>query len=115
MYSGFKNGIRGLSLLVGAPKCPTKYIDDDVEVGNYVASLFHHLTTKKGIPKKWWNIEVVQLLLELHLQHTKEFGAGKQGVAFIEAKKEEQKSKYEKDQKNRESELARKRLQEEKE
>ena len=40
LYSGLKQGIRGLSLLVGSPKCPVKFDVDDAEVQSYCTSLF---------------------------------------------------------------------------
>jgi hypothetical protein len=109
MYSAFKNGIRGLSVVVGAPTCPTKFDDDASEVEDFVKALEAHLTTKKGSPKKWWSTEVIKLLLELHIDYSKDFGIGSQGVAFLEEKKADQKSKYERDQKNCEDILAKKR------
>jgi hypothetical protein len=115
MYSAFKNGIRGLSVVVGAPKCPIKFDNDAGEVEDFVNALEAHLTTKKGSPKKWWSTEVIKLLLELHIDYSKDFGIGSQGVAFLEEKKADQKSKYERDQKNREDMLAKKRALEEEE
>ena len=46
-------------LVVSAPKCPTKYVDGDDEVEDFAASLKAHLSSKKGLPKKWWSIEVI--------------------------------------------------------
>jgi hypothetical protein len=100
LYSTFKNGIRGLSLVAGATACATKYNDSEIEVEDYVASLESYLTTKKGSPKKWWSTEVIKLLLELHLDYSKDYGIGKQGIGFLDEKKAEQKSKYKRDQKN---------------
>jgi hypothetical protein len=63
VYSAFKTGIRGLSLVVGVPACPMKYNNNEIEVKDYVASLESYLTTTKGPPKKWWSTEVIKLLL----------------------------------------------------
>jgi hypothetical protein len=116
VYGAFKSGIRGLSLVAGAPACPTKYNDGEIEVEDYVAALESYLTTsKKGAPKKWWSTEVIKLLLELHLDYSKDYGTVKQGIGFLDEKKADQKSKYERDQKNREDMLAKKRAQEEEE
>jgi hypothetical protein len=35
LYGAFKSGIRGLSLVAGAPACPTKYNDGEIEVEDY--------------------------------------------------------------------------------
>jgi hypothetical protein len=42
LYSGLKQGVRGLSLLAGSPKCPGKYDADDKEVQCY-CTLLHNL------------------------------------------------------------------------
>jgi len=115
VYSAFKNGIRGLSMLVGAPKCPSNVDVDATEFDNYVANLLEFLLSNKKIPKKWWSFEVAKLLLQLHLKSVKEFGSGVQGASFLDNKKNATKSKFEMDQKNRETELARKRALEEEE
>jgi len=39
LYSGFKNGIHGLTLIVSAPKCPASFVNDDTEVNNYIENL----------------------------------------------------------------------------
>jgi len=52
VYSAFKNGIRGLSMLVGAPKCPSNVDVDATEFDNYVANLLDFLLSNKKIPKK---------------------------------------------------------------
>jgi hypothetical protein len=108
LYSGFKNAIHGLSLIVGAPKCPSSFVNDDTEVNNYIDNMQEYLLNSKRIPKKWWSSEVVQLLLQLHLEYVKDFGGSQQGIAFIESKKQQNKSKFITDQQNRETELARK-------
>ncbi len=74
LYSGFKNGIRGLSLVAGAPKCPDKYVEDDVSVNNFIVSLHSFLSSNKKVPKKWWSVEVVRVLLQLHLTYAKDYG-----------------------------------------
>jgi hypothetical protein len=115
LYSGFKNGIHGISLIVGAHKCPASFVNDDTEVNNYIQNLQEYLLNSKKIPKKWWSSEVVQLLLQLHLEYVKDFGGSQQGISFIESKKQQNKSKFITDQQNRETELARKRAVEEEE
>jgi hypothetical protein len=115
LYSAFKNCIRGLSMLVGAPKCPPSIDVDATEFDNSVANFLELLLNNKKIPKKWWSFDVTKLLLQLHLKSVKEFGSGPQGVSFLENKKQVTKSKFEMDQKNRETELARKRALEEEE
>jgi hypothetical protein len=62
-YSAFKNGICGLSMLVGAPKCPSNVDVDATEFDNYVANLLEFLLSNKKSPKKWWSFEVAKLLL----------------------------------------------------
>jgi hypothetical protein len=114
-YSAFKNGTRGLSMLVGAPKCPSNDDVDATEFDNYVANLLEFLLGNKKIPKKWWSFEVAKLLLKLHLKSVKEFGSGVQGASFLENKKQVTKSKFEMDRKNWETKLARKRALEEEE
>jgi hypothetical protein len=101
LYSAFKNGIRGLSMLVGAPKYPSSIDVDATEFDNYVANLVEFLLNNKKIPKKWWSFVVAKLLLQLHLKSVKEFGSGVQGAFFLENKKQVTKSKFEMDQKNR--------------
>jgi hypothetical protein len=64
---------------------------------------------------RWWSTEVIKLLLELHLDYTKDFSVGKQGVAFLDSKKADQKLNYERDQKNCEDMLVKKQAQEEEE
>jgi hypothetical protein len=63
---------------------PAKCNDGDVAEEDFVASLESSVTTKKGSHKKCWSTEVIKLLLELHLDYTKDFGMGKQGVAFLD-------------------------------
>jgi predicted HTH transcriptional regulator len=102
-------------MLVGAPKCPSSIDVDATEFDNYVANLVEFLLNNKKIPKKWWSFEVAKLLLQLHLKSVKEFGSGVQGASFLENKKQVTKSKFEMDQKNWETKLARKRALEEEE
>jgi hypothetical protein len=64
---------------------------------------------------RWWSTEVIKLLLERHLDYTKDFSVGKQGVAFLDSKKADQKLNYERDQKNCEDMLVKKQAQEEEE
>jgi hypothetical protein len=109
MYSAFKQGVRSLSLVPGAPKCPSSAADEEA-IGFYVQNLFQLLTsdTKKYQPKKWWSVEVMSLLLCLHLSYMKSFGNGDQTLAWLEMEGVEAKGKFETDQKNREAEIARK-------
>jgi uncharacterized membrane protein YheB (UPF0754 family) len=58
---------------------------------------------------------VTELLLQLHLKSVKKFGSGPQGASFLENKKLVTKSKFEMDQKNRDTELTRKQALEEEE
>lgn len=53
LYSAFKNGIQGLSLLVGAPKCPTKHAAYDDDIEDCGVSLKSYTMSKKGTSKKW--------------------------------------------------------------
>jgi uncharacterized FlaG/YvyC family protein len=115
LYSGFKNGIHGLTLIVSAPKCPASFVNDDTEVNNYIENLQEYLLNSKKIPNKCWSSKVVQLLLQLHLEYVKDFGGSQQGISFVESKKQQNKSKFYTDQQNRETELARKRAVEEEE
>ncbi len=52
----------------------------------------------------------MELLLNMHLQYTTNYAAGKQDPSFFEAKQQEQKTKFENNQKNREALLKQKRL-----
>jgi nitrate/nitrite-specific signal transduction histidine kinase len=64
----FKNGIRNLLLLPGTPKCPTSYFKAmGSDVSNYVESLFSLLVSdmKKYMPRNWWSVDVVSMLLAL--------------------------------------------------
>jgi hypothetical protein len=116
LYSAFKQGIRSLSLVPGAPKCPSSVADEEA-IGFYVQNLFQLLIsdTKKFQPKKWWSVEVTSLLLCLHLSYMKSFGNGDQTLAWLELKGVEAKGKFQTDQKNREAEIAQKRALEEEE
>jgi hypothetical protein len=118
MYGAFKKGMRNLSLVSGAPKCPKSMLEaDDSNLTDYVNSLFSLLISdkKKYQPKNWWSVEIVSLLLSLHLQYAGQFANGEQSLNWLEDKSVEAKSKFEKDQKNREAELALKRKKEEEE
>jgi hypothetical protein len=46
---------------------------------------------KKCCPNKWWSLGIVELLLNMHLQYTTNYAAGKQDPSFFEAKQQEQK------------------------
>jgi hypothetical protein len=81
LYSAFKQGVRSLLLVPGAPKCPSSVADEEA-IGFYVQNLFQLLISdmKKYQPKKWWSMEVTSLLLCLHLSYMKSFGNGDQTV-----------------------------------
>jgi hypothetical protein len=44
-----KNGIRGLSLLVDAPKCPGNYDSSDDKVKDYTLSIQDYLSKNKKV------------------------------------------------------------------
>jgi hypothetical protein len=83
----------------------------------YVEELNNQLSfdSKKYNSKKWWRRGVVELLLEMHLEQTFEFGAGKQTAGWLSEKATMHKTKFETDQKNRLDDLAKKRKAEEEE
>jgi len=112
LYGGLKQGIRELSLIAGAPKCPlVKFNGDDVDVQVYTSKVFEFIVSnpKKCCPVKWWSIKVVEKLLQLHLAHLKSFGFIKQDPSFLAQKQQEQRSKFVMDLKNREALLKEKR------
>jgi hypothetical protein len=115
MYGVLKKGIRNLSLLPGAPKCPKSYLSaTDTEISEYANSLYSLLISdKKYMPKSWWSVAVVTMLLALHLEHTSQFAAGEQSLEWLDGKSVACRTKFEKDQKNREAELKLKRQKEE--
>jgi len=84
---------------------PCLFNADATELDNYVANMHGFLINNKKIPKKWWSFDVTKLLLQLHLKATNEFGAGQQGASFNENKRHQNKSKFERDQKNQECNL----------
>jgi hypothetical protein len=90
---------------------------DDAELESYVTSLFEVMISdkKKFQAKNWWIIEVISMLLLLHLQYNCKFGNKDQSLKWLKGKALETKSKFEKDQKNREAELALKHKKEEEE
>jgi hypothetical protein len=65
------------------------------------------LDSKKCNSKKWWSCGIVELLLQMHLEHTFEFGAGKQTADWLLEKAMMHKTKFEMDQKNRLDDLGR--------
>jgi len=118
LYSAFKLGIRTLSQLPNAPKCPTSVTadnQDDCEL--YIQTLHTLLISdkRKFQSPKWWSFEVVNLLLVLHLEYLKGYGSDNQNVEWLISKAEKAKGKFDTDQKNREAEIARKRKIEEEE
>jgi hypothetical protein len=101
MYSALKKGIRNLSLLPGAPKCPKS-----TELSEYADSLYSLLISdKKYMPKSWWSVAVVSMLLVLHLEHTSQFAASEQSLEWLDGKSVACRMKFEKDQKNPDVEL----------
>jgi hypothetical protein len=77
LNGSFKLGIRNLSQVDTKVKCPVEYKVDDEGCMEYAEAL---LDSKKYNSKKWWSHGVVELLLEMHLEQTLEFGAGKQSA-----------------------------------
>jgi hypothetical protein len=117
LYSAFKLGIRTTSLVAGSMRYPSVFVKGEQETDDYVQSLAALLVSdgKRFHPKKWWSPDVVELLLELHLQYMVEFGSGAQSVDWLMGKAVGHKNKFETDQRSRETELARKRAAEEEE
>jgi hypothetical protein len=117
LYSAFKQAIRALSTMKGAAKCPSEFISGDPTTDMFVAQLLATITSdsKKFQPRKWWSGEVVSMLLHLHLKYMRDFSNGKQNASWLEGKAVEHRGKFDSDQKNRETELARKRAVEEQE
>jgi hypothetical protein len=116
LYSSFKLGIRNMSLLDKSKKCPTSSFEKGVpSVNEYGECLLSLLTSdaKKYQSKKWWRLDVIELLLKHHLDYVSEFGSEKQSANWIVEKATEHKNKFHTDQRNREAELARKRAVEE--
>jgi hypothetical protein len=115
LYGAFKLGIRNLSQVDTKAKCPVEYKVDDEACMEYVEALNNLLSSesKKYNSKKWWSRGIVELLLEMHLEQTLEFGAGKQSAGWLSEKATMHKSKFEMDQKNRLDDLAKKRKAEE--
>ena len=102
LYSGFKLGIRNLSLMDKSKKCPNTFEKGVPSVDEYVVSLLNLLTSdaKKYKSKKWWRLDVVELLLKNHLDYVAEFGSEKQSASWIAEKAIEHKNKFETDQRN---------------
>jgi len=117
LYGSFKLGIRHLSQVDTKVKCPIEYKVEDEACMEYVEELNNLLSldSKKYNSKKWWSHGVVELLLEMHLEQTFEFGAGKQTAGWLSEKATMHKTKFETDQKNRLDDLAKKRKAEEEE
>jgi len=109
IYGAIKKGIRILSCNPAAPKCPVSYLEaNDADLQVYVAALFELIISDKNkfMPKKWWSLEVLSMLLLLHLQYSSQFGNCNQSLDWLEGKVLQTKSKFKKDQKNHEAELA---------
>jgi hypothetical protein len=115
LYGSFKLGIRNLSQVDTKPKCPVEYKVEDDACMEYVEALNNLLSLdlKKYNSKKWWSRGIVELLLQMHLEHTFKFGAGKQTAGWLSEKASMHKTKFEMDQKNRLDDLAKKRKAEE--
>jgi hypothetical protein len=69
LYSALKSGIHLLSVLNKELLCPT-FIEtaSEEEFITYASKLYETLLSKPKTfkPRKWWSLEVVQLLLKLH-------------------------------------------------
>lgn len=117
LYSSFKLGIRNLSLMDKSQKCPTTCVKGVPSVDEYMEHLLALLTSdsKKYKSKKWWSLDVVELLLKNHLDYVAEFGSEKESASWIAEKAIQHKNKFETDQRNREAELNPKRAAEEEE
>jgi hypothetical protein len=115
LYGSFKLGIRNLSQVDTKAKCPVEYKVEDGACMEYVEALNNLLSSdsKKYNSKKWWSHGVVELLLQMHLEHTFGFGAGQQTAGWLLEKASMHKTKFEMDQKNRLDDLAKKRKAEE--
>jgi hypothetical protein len=115
LYGSFKLGIRNLSQVDTKLKCPVEYKVEGDACMEYVEALNNLLSldSKKYNLKKWWSRGVVELLLQMHLEQTFEFGAGKQTAGWLSEKARMHKTKFETDQKNRLDDLAKKRKAEE--
>jgi hypothetical protein len=108
LYGSFKLGIRNLSQVDTKAKCPVEYKVEDGACMEYVEALNNLLSSdsKKYNSKKWWSHGVVELLLQMHLEHTFGFGAGQQTAGWLLEKASMHKTKFEMDQKNRLDDLA---------
>jgi hypothetical protein len=118
MYRAFKKAVRSLSLQPGAPQCPTSYdATEDEQIKEYVECLFNVVITckRKYMPKTWWSVDVLSLLLALHLQYAAQYSGGEQTLPWLEGKAVETKTKFERDQKNHELEIKMKQQKEEEE
>jgi hypothetical protein len=117
LYGSFKLGMRNLSQVDTKLKCPVEYKVEDEACMEYMEELNNLLSSdsKKYNSKKWWSRGVVELLLEMHLEQTFEFGAWKQTAGWLSEKVTMHKTKFEMDQKNRLDDLAKKRKAEEEE
>lgn len=72
MYGTFKKGKRSFPLTHGAPKWTNSYLAvDEAELKVYVSTLFELLVSdkRKFLPRSWWSVEVVSMLLGLYLQY----------------------------------------------
>jgi hypothetical protein len=78
-----------------------KYDEKDEDVLKYCGELLSFIMSnpKKCCPNKWWSLSVVELLLNMHVQYTTNYAAGKQDPSFLESKQQEQKTKFENDKK----------------
>jgi hypothetical protein len=117
LYGSLKLGIRNLSQVDTKLKCPVEYKVEDDACMEYVEALNNLLSSdsKKYNSKKWWSRGIVELLLQMHLEQTFEFGAGKQTAGWLSEKATMHKTKFETKQKNRLDDLAKKRKAEEEE
>jgi hypothetical protein len=116
LYSALKSGICLLSVLNKELLCPT-FIEtaNEEEFITYASKLYESLLSKPKTfkPRKWWSLEVVQLLLKLHVQSQYVYGLAKQDAATLakanRAIKEATKGKKAIDDQNREEAIKKQR------
>ena len=72
----------------------------DARFDDYCYNLYNFINTDPDVKKKYWSLEVIQGMLELHLQYNDSYGHGIQDGVFLEEKTKKTESKYEQDQKN---------------
>jgi hypothetical protein len=85
LYGSFKLGLRNLFQVDTKLKCPVEYKLEDKACMEYVEELNNLLSSdsRKYNSMKWWSHGIVELLLEMHLEQTFEFGAGKESAGWL--------------------------------